>query len=177
MRNATELEYIKLVSEIKIGKHLPDAIYVHESAMVALPRELIQIINSGLDVFNIKKAKWNILKLFRKTFKVSLLNYPRFFSAPYPSLDTSIVMNFLSDTHSIRSYKKSVNPPILHRKETFLLPSHPQVPYFEVITQEGIEAGLYENSKIIGFKKTWNELINQHGYELKDGHLVLQRKL
>ena len=39
------------------------------------------------------------------------------------------------------------------------------------ITQEGEASGLYENSRIIGFKKSWEHIIKQNSYELIDGLL------
>jgi len=39
------------------------------------------------------------------------------------------------------------------------------------ITEEGEAAGLYENSRMIGFKNSWERLIEKHGYELVDGRL------
>ena len=48
-------------------------------------------------------------------------------------------------------YDKSDNPPILHRRETFLAPSHPQTDYLEAFTLEGEKIGLYEKTRTIGF--------------------------
>lgn len=36
--------FIKLVSQIKVGKHLPDAIYLHKDAFNALPSTLIHVM-------------------------------------------------------------------------------------------------------------------------------------
>ena len=43
--------------------------------------------------------------------------------------------------------------------------------HFSMLTQEGEAAGLYENSRMIGFKNSWERLIEKHGYELVDGRL------
>ncbi|MCV5657386.1 hypothetical protein OFN54_39175, partial [Escherichia coli] len=43
--------------------------------------------------------------------------------------------------------------------------------HFQSLTQEGENAGLYENSRLIGFKRSWENLITRHGYELVDGRL------
>jgi len=40
-----------------------------------------------------------------------------------------------------------------------------------MLTQEGEAAGLYEHSRMIGFKSSWERLIEKHGYELVDGRL------
>jgi DNA phosphorothioation-associated putative methyltransferase len=43
--------------------------------------------------------------------------------------------------------------------------------HFCMLTQEGEAAGLYDNSRMIGFKNSWQRLISKHGYELVDGRL------
>jgi DNA phosphorothioation-associated putative methyltransferase len=48
---------------------------------------------------------------------------------------------------------------------------HPNYDEFCLITQEGEQAGLYENARHIGFKASWEAIINSHGYELVDGRL------
>ncbi len=61
--------------------------------------------------------------------------------------------------------------PILHRKELFISPDDTHYAEFVNITEEGEAAGLYENSRIIGFKQSWLRVIHEHGYELVDGRL------
>lgn len=176
MRKPNEIEYIHLISKVKIGKHLPDAIYMHESALAALPQRLIQIVEFGAELWNITDEDWNIIKFFKRHFQISLLNYPTFFSESYPALQTSIVMNFNTGKRSVRNFSNSSNPPILHRKEYFLLPSHPCIQEFKSITKEGEDAGLYTNSKTIGFKQNWNKMIEQKGLILINGRLVPRDK-
>ncbi|MEZ9856578.1 hypothetical protein AB4347_21495, partial [Vibrio breoganii] len=43
--------------------------------------------------------------------------------------------------------------------------------HFVSLTQEGENAGLFENSRLIGFKRSWENLIARNGYELVDGRL------
>jgi DNA phosphorothioation-associated putative methyltransferase len=52
-----------------------------------------------------------------------------------------------------------------------VLPDYPYYEEFVQITAEGEQAGLYDNSRHIGFKASWEVLINSHGYELVDGRL------
>ncbi len=164
-------EYKKLVNSIVIGKKLPDSIYLHESAIDTLPKLLgahfaREIINLELD-----DEDWNILKFSKRNHKVTLLNYPDFFDASYPILHTSYTVDFDKHTFRKANYSKSDNPPILHRKETFLKPDHPLVPTFIEITQEGEAIGLYEKTSRIGFKQNWERLIKSKGYFLDKGRL------
>jgi len=166
------IEYKSLVKEVVIGKQLPDAVYLHESAICTLPKKLgIHLARSLIDL-KLDVKEWNILKIFKRDHKVTLLNYPTFFDDSYPALQTSFTVNL--DTQTVReaNYNQSENPPILHRKETFLSTNHPDIPLFKEITVEGEAIGLYEKTSRIGFKKNWEKLIKSKGYYLdKDGHL------
>lgn len=164
-------EYKKLVVQLKVGKKLPDAIYLHESAMVAIPHDLHSYLLKKIEKIELSSTPWNIVKFFRKDFKISLLHYPSFFEDSYPALHASHNIDLQKGTVRSSSYENSENPPILHRKETFLESTHPSVPVFKEITEEGEDAGLYENTRTIGFKKSWERLINNKGYVLVDGHL------
>ncbi len=167
-----EREYILLVANIINGKKLPDAIYIHKSAFKAESSRLREFIFFEISSMGLESHPWNILKFFKKEFKASLLHYPNFFSSSYPALQTSTTLNFIDKTYKKRNYEFSHNPPILHRKETFLLPNHPMIPFFQELTREGEAIGLYRNSKFIGFKKNWHELIKKQGYKLMNGRLI-----
>ena len=56
------------------------------------------------------------------------------------------------------------------------MPEHPSVPDFVEITSEGEAIGLYKNSKSIGLKKSWQDLIENKGYTLVNGRLQKQQK-
>jgi len=164
-------KYKKLVDQLKVGKILPDAIYLHDSAMAAAPHELYAHLFRTIESLDLANTPWNIVKFFKKDFKVSLLDYPSFFEDSYPALHVSHTIDLGKNSFRTSNYSKSDNPPILHRKETFLEPSHASVPLFTEITKEGEVAGLYENSRTIGFKKSWDRLIAKKGYCLVDGRL------
>ena len=166
-----EALFQRLVSEIKVGKNLPDAIYLHRDAFPALPNELAAFIPAVATAVSLEDDAWNIVKLFKHEFRLSLLYYPEFYSESYPSLKQSLNVNLSKLTHKITRYDDSDNPPILHRKETFILEDNPHYLHFQSLTQEGENAGLYENSRLIGFKRSWTNLIERHGYELVDGRL------
>jgi DNA phosphorothioation-associated putative methyltransferase len=163
--------YSQLVSEIKIGKKLPDAIYIHESAFDQISPKLATIINAVGKALKVPNEDWNIVKLSRKKFSMSLLGYPTFFEESYPPLKQSVTVDLEKLGHKITDYSTYDNPPILHRKETMITQGHPNYDEFCLITQEGEQAGLYENSRHIGFKASWVAIINSHGYELVDGRL------
>ena len=166
-------QYKSFVDQIAVGKKLPDAIYLHESAITsAIPPDLLSFAHNVIEKIEIPKNEWNIVKFYRRDFKLSLLLYPEFSSDSYPALLKSYTVNLENSTFRVSDYGKSDNPPILHRKETFIDPKHPSFPLFAEITKEGEAAGLYSNPKLIGFRSSWHRLIHKKGYALANGRLV-----
>ncbi|MEZ9852210.1 DNA phosphorothioation-associated putative methyltransferase [Vibrio breoganii] len=161
----------KLVNDISVGKHLPNAIYLHRDAFTSLAEPLAHFIPAVAKALNIPDTQWNLVKLAKNEFKLSLLSYPDFYDDPYPSLQQSVSVDLTKLTHKIVQYQATDNPPILHRKENMILSSSPHYQSFINITQEGENAGLYRNTRLIGFKRSWENLIAKHGYELVDGRL------
>ena len=169
------IEYNNLVKNITVGKKLPDAYYVHESAIKHLPQDLIDLAFELIDHFNIGDDNWNIIKFNSRDFKLTLLNYPEFESDSYPCLNHSYTINIEKLTSREANYSNSENPPILHRKETFVDDDYPLASLFKEITAEGEKIGLYEKTKSIGFKKNWERLISSKGYKLdENGRIVLK---
>jgi DNA phosphorothioation-associated putative methyltransferase len=168
-------EYRTLVTafkEKKVGKHLPEAIYIHKSALSLMPDSLRAWVENIAGKFDISESEWHILKLFKRDFKLTFLSYPSFFDEPYPPIISSYTINLNTDSLRLADYSSSDNPPILHRREAFLAPDHPNRDDFSSFTREGEEIGLYENTRIIGFKKSWERLIKKKGYFLTEvGHL------
>ncbi|MGR5117299.1 DNA phosphorothioation-associated putative methyltransferase [Vibrio astriarenae] len=163
--------FTELVGEIRVGKHLPDAIYLHRDAFSGIPKHLSQFIPAVAKAVNLPDDEWNLVKLFKKDFRLSLLHYPSFYEDSYPALKQSLNVDLAKLSHKITSYENSDNPPILHRKETMVLPESEYYDHFISLTQEGENAGLYQNTRVIGFKRSWENLIARHGYELVDGRL------
>ncbi|KOE09193.1 hypothetical protein ACS81_00340 [Vibrio parahaemolyticus] len=162
----------QLVKQINIGKQLPDAIYLHRDAMSEIPPELRKFIPAVAQAVNLPDNQWNLIKLFKKEFRLSLLNYPTFYTDSYPALEQSLNVDLSKLSHKVTCYRSSENPPILHRKETMILPGSSHFALFTALTKEGEEAGLYENTRTIGFKQSWLNLIQKKGYQLVDGRML-----
>lgn len=154
------------VSSVSAGKALPDAIYIHESAVGAIPPQLSDFIFTVAQALKIPEDNWNIIKLFKRDFKVTLLNYPDFDTYAYPALHGSHTIDLSKLSYRFADYSDSENPPILHRKEAFVLEEHPLQKKFIEYTREGERIGLYEKPRIIGFKRNWEKLILSKGYTL-----------
>ncbi|MEZ8714741.1 DNA phosphorothioation-associated putative methyltransferase [Vibrio splendidus] len=161
----------QLIKEAHVGKKLPDAIYLHRDALKALPEQLQNFIPAVAEAVSLPDEQWNLIKLFKNEFRLSLLHYPDFYTDSYPALKQSLNVDLSKLSHKITRYDGSDNPPILHRKETMVLPNSEYYKHFTSLTREGENAGLYENSRLIGFKRSWYNLIQKKGYELMNGRL------
>jgi len=164
-------QYAELVKQIEVGKKLPDAIYFHKDAFRDIPVTLERLIANIAKALKIDDSEWNLAKVYRNEFRISLLNYPNFFEDSYPCLTKSVNIDLAKLKHRVTNYSDSDNPPILHRKETMIPKDHEAFETFKMITEEGEAIGLYDNSRTIGFKSSWERLIAKHGYELVDGRL------
>ncbi|MEI7236249.1 DNA phosphorothioation-associated putative methyltransferase [Pectobacterium carotovorum] len=162
----------QLIKQVQIGKQLPDALYLHRDAMFELPPELQKFIPAVAQALNLPDDQWNLIKLFKNEFRLSLLNYPDFYSDSYPALEQSLNVDLSKLSHKVTCYRSSDNPPILHRKETMILPESDYYEHFASLTKEGEKAGLYENTRTIGFKRSWLNLIKKKGYHLVNGRLL-----
>jgi hypothetical protein len=172
------VEYRDHIKSLKQGKQLPTAIYLHRTAIDSvIPNTLVNLIFDSIEKLNITEP-WNLLKLYKRDFKITLLNYPDFDTYAYPALHTSITIDIEEQTKRKANYQQSENPPILHRKETFVLSNYPLIESFKTITTEGEEIDLYKNTKTIGFKQQWQKLIKRKGYQLdNEGRLLLLAKI
>ena len=162
------MEFQNLVKVVKCGKHLPEAIYIHKTAIELLPEKLGALVLDVTKVLKIRFNQWHLLKLYKRDFKLALLSYPTFFDEPYPPLHRSYTIDLTKISVRKADYSKSENPPILHRRETFVAPDHPQKEFFNSFTKEGEAIGLYENTRTIGFKQSWERLIKRKGYYLDE---------
>ena len=161
-------EFTTNVSKVDFGKALPTAIYIHRSGILKLPPNLSGLIYRAIRNLKLEESEWDILKLYKRDFKFSLLHYPGFDSYPYPPLHTSYSIDLSKLTLRKADYSEAENPPILHRRENFLHPSDPRVNSFKGYTQEGERIGLYEQTQKIGSLKGWERTIRSKGYELTE---------
>jgi DNA phosphorothioation-associated putative methyltransferase len=162
-----------LVNAINFGKSLPDALYIHQSALDEIPKELNSFILNIARALKISAADWDIVKIFKRDYKLSYLSYPDFLTYPYPSLNSSHTVDLEKKSSRVASYIESENPPILHRRELFLHKSNPRINEFYQFTEEGEALGLYQNTKIIGTLQGWQRAIKRSGHMLdENGHLI-----
>ena len=161
-------QFKQLVSKIRVGKRLPDSIYVHESAINGVPEALSKLVFKIADALKVEDDDWNIIKFYSRDFRLSFLSYPDFEVDSYPPLQHSSTVDLSKLSLRKADYSASENLPILHRKETFVDESYLLREAFEEITREGDDIGLYDKVRAIGFKKNWERLVSKRGYFLDD---------
>jgi DNA phosphorothioation-associated putative methyltransferase len=153
-----------------IGKLLPNAIYVHQSVLPSL-EPVLRIYEGCARAYLGSLEGANIVKLHRFSGKVSYLVYPNFETDPHPALARSVKLSLRTRELVCLEYADSDNPPILHRKETFLEPDHPWHEEFACLTRQEEECGLLDESATIGTKAGWENRLQQAGFQLRGHHL------
>jgi hypothetical protein len=161
-------EYQRLAGQIKHGKRLPGALYVYREADENFSPELNRLLAQLIAIYRIN-GEFNLIKFRTDEFKISFLSYPDFFEEAHPVLRKAITIDLVKGKARAMDYAQNINPPILHRKETFLPRHHPQWEKFHALTQAEQEAGLYNETSTIGFKLNWDRLLQEKGLAI-EGH-------
>src|SRR5262249_43478644 len=132
-----------------VGKLLPDDLYVHKSALDHL-EPLLRIYEGYGRTYLGEIEGANLIKLHRRTGKLSYLVYPDFDSDPHPALLRGVRLSLRTRQLDCYDYAQTTNPPVLHRKETFLHPDHPLYDKFARLTKQEEQHGLLDNASGIG---------------------------
>lgn len=153
-------------------KKVREKLYLHRSAI----QELDNNLQSKLEEASIlipDDFEWNILRFDLKSDQISFLKYNNFELDPHPNLVDSITIAVL--TRKVKHWHASLkNPPILHRKETFLTNNDPNFYRFHNLTLQEEAAGLLNPEILhrIGFKKYWEELLESKNLQIINHELV-----
>jgi DNA phosphorothioation-associated putative methyltransferase len=125
------------------------ASYVHRSALDSLAPVLRVYEGCGRAYLGEIEGA-NLIKIHRRSGKLSYLVYPAFDSDPHPALWRCVKLNLRTRQVECYDYAQSANPPVLHRKESFLLPSDPRHARFARLTAQEERHGLLEEPSGIG---------------------------
>ena len=155
----------------QIGKLTPTALYVHVSAVDQLP-PLLRIFEGCVRGYIGDVDGTTLVKLSRNEPKVSYLGYPSFEIDPHPALSFSLTVHFRTLHVKYRDYTRYRNPPILHRKETFISSDHALHAKFARLTRSEEQKGLYENTTRIGTREGWNRILSEKRLALKGHRLI-----
>lgn len=164
-------EIVTYCKQSVIGKHLPSALYVHSEALSHLA-PILQDYESQARKLVDHLERANIIKFATDKPQISYLYYPEFDRDPHPQLHQSIMVDLATTQVSVRQYHNSHNPPILHRKETFVNPDYPLYSVFAQLTRQEVALGLLDNSRHIGTLQEWTRLLLQQGISLSNHYLA-----
>lgn len=158
-----------------VGKLLPDDLYVHRDALNSL--EPILRIYEGCGRAYLGEVEGaNLVKIHRRTGKLSYLIYPEFDDDPHPALLRCVKLNLRTRQIECYDYAQSANPPVLHRKETFLAPDDERRAKFSRLTAQEEKNGLLEDFSGIGTRDGWQRRLDERGFALKGHRLVKAKK-
>lgn len=156
-----------------LGKHVANRVYAHTSLIPQLPESLQEAVARAVAIADIQAdVHFNVTRIDLLHEDVSLLNYPDIYTAPFPSLDSSVRVHIPTRRVTTRLYRTSLNPPILHRKELVLPASHPEHANYSALTSLAESLGLFADPSRIGFKRQWEELVTSKGYAVSADGLV-----
>jgi DNA phosphorothioation-associated putative methyltransferase len=158
-----------------VGKRLPGALYIHKSALHELPH-VLRVYEGCARWLTGDISSANLIKLATDKAKVSYLEYPNFDRDPHPTLSRTTYVRIGALDVDERDYSDSDNPPILHRKETFVTGDYPQRDKFARLTAQEERFGLLSgDTREIGNLRGWQERLAIYGVGLR-GHRVIHLK-
>ena len=155
-------EYRQAVSSLAYGKRLPEAVYLVRPRQCDVPPELWATMRRA-EIAAQPDPTWNLLKIHTDQFGFTFLSYPEFDADPHPALAEATKINLNTGSILRTDYRTRANPPILHRKGTFLPPSDPRIPDFAALTKREEEAELYRDPSRIGLRVQWLTLLKRLG--------------
>jgi DNA phosphorothioation-associated putative methyltransferase len=158
----------------RIGKFVGNALYVHVSALDALDPLLRLYEGCASRAFG-RLDEATIIKFRADKPKISYLYYPDFDNDPHPALRSSMQADLQGLYVGYRDYSAAANPPILHRKETFVAPDYPLYQKFARLTAQQEKWGLLDDATSIGTRDGWNRRLLELGVELRGHRLVHMR--
>jgi DNA phosphorothioation-associated putative methyltransferase len=157
-----------------VGKLLPNALYVHRTALDSLD-PLLRVYEGCARTYLGEIEAANLIKLHRQSGKVSYLVYPDFEADPHPALLRSVKLSLRTREIECLEYGGSPNPPILHRKESFLTSDHPLHAKFARLTQQEERYGLLDDANTIGTRDGWNRRLDEQAFSIR-GHRLIRSK-
>jgi DNA phosphorothioation-associated putative methyltransferase len=157
----------------RVGKLLPDDLYVHRETLAHL-EPILRIYEGCGQAYLGEVEGANLIKIHRRTGKLSYLVYPDFETDPHPALVRCVKLNLRTRQVECYDYANSANPPVLHRKESFLHPDNPLHAKFARLTAQEDKLGLLDDPSGIGTRDGWARRLSERGFALK-GHRVIKQ--
>ncbi len=154
-----------------VGKCLPSALYIHVDALDELV-PVLRVYEGTARALVGEVDEATIIKLHLDRPAVSYLSYPDFDKDPHPALVSGYIVRLDRLTVEQRNYTGHRNPPILHRKELFLLPDDKRRARYARLTRQEERAGLFARPSRIGLREGWRDELAQRGLTHRGHQLV-----
>lgn len=161
------------LKDCPVGKLTPEALYLHVGELGNVPAA-IRVYEGCGHALTGSVPGTNLIKLHRLKPQVSYLEYPEFDSDPHPALAAATISRLSKLDVTYRNFRDSENPPVLHRKETFVSRGYPGWAKFDRLTRQEERHGLLEDAATVGTRNAWNERIRSAGWEVR-GHRLVRR--
>ena len=153
----------KAIQDSSVGKKMPGSIYVHRTALMKLPKLLLEKIARAQKALGHEEG--NIIK-FEIPDKVSFLTYMGFHEMAHPHLVMVTNVKLVSPPLvQSRDHWDRPNRHILHRKELMVADDYPDREMFEKLSLAEIDAGLLGRADI-GYENQWEALLQQKGLKI-----------
>ena len=156
--------------DVSVGKLLPDALYVHRSAVEHLPPVLRVYEGCARQLAGAVEGL-TLVKLFRRRARVSYLAYEDFDRVAHPALRSAVVADLKRLDLHFHEYTSSSNPSVLHRKELFVADDYPARHLFARLTAREERLGLLGDSSTIGTRNGWLAVLSKNGVSIH-GHRI-----
>ena len=153
-----------------VGKILPEALYVHHSALSHLPPLLRVYEGCGRQLAGSVEGM-TLVKLSRRRPRVSYLVYPDFDRVGHPALTDAFVADLARLHLHHRDYRHTESPPILHRKELLVTNEHPRRSQFARLSDREDKLGLFDTHQPIGMRKYWQAILSARHLTIQ-GHQI-----
>jgi DNA phosphorothioation-associated putative methyltransferase len=151
------------------GKLTPEALYFHDDALDRLP-PILRALEGCARIFIGEVEGANLIKIDRQRPKISYLSYPDFDEVAHPTLAFSVVIWLDTMVAKFYDFSRRSNPPILHRKETFVPADYPDRERFAKLTRQEEKRGLLDRDTI-GTLRGWEKLLDEEGFKV-GGHVL-----
>ena len=145
---------------LRIGKQVGGYQYISREQYSLLDPGAKNLIDRGISLLtSLDKPEFNVYRIDEAKGEVAFLWYPDLGQVPFPTLDTSFRIGKAEEIVAKRSYRSSLNPPILHRTELLLDQQHPAREACVALTELCEQLGLFDNPTKIGFHQQWLDAI------------------
>jgi DNA phosphorothioation-associated putative methyltransferase len=147
--------------------------YIHREAVEGLDTTIAAPLKAALRVTSIQN--WSDFDLIRYTDSLdefSFLKYSDFLEDAFPRLLKAHKVILSKGNVSVRDYSKSLNPPILHRKELFPVFQEEVREQWSRLTKTLEDVGAFDEPLKIGFQLQWEDILYSKGFYVQDHQLL-----